>query len=52
MSLIRWNPLGELDDLFARFPRGLPRQSALLTEGVDWRPAANISERSGPTCLR
>jgi len=45
MSLIRWNPLGELDDLFARFPRGLAtRQSTLLAEGVDWRPAANITE--------
>jgi HSP20 family protein len=45
MSLIRWNPLGDLDDLFARFPRGLvPRQSEFAVEGVDWRPAANISE--------
>jgi len=45
MSLIRWNPFGELDDLFARFPRGLaPRQTATLAEGVDWRPAANITE--------
>lgn len=45
MSLIRWNPLGDLDDLFARFPRGLhPRQSTLQAEGVDWRPAANITE--------
>jgi HSP20 family protein len=45
MSLIRWNPFGELDELFARFPRGLlPQQSELAIEGVDWRPAANIAE--------
>lgn len=45
MSLIRWNPLGDLDDFFGRFPRGLsPRHSSLLGEGVDWRPAANITE--------
>jgi HSP20 family protein len=44
MSLIRWNPLGELDDLFARFPRGLHPRSSIVTEGVDWRPAANITE--------
>ena len=44
MSLIRWNPLGELDDLFARFPRGLHPRSTIVTEGVDWRPAANITE--------
>jgi HSP20 family protein len=45
MSLIRWNPVGDLDDLFARFPRGLhPRQSSQLAEATDWRPAANITE--------
>jgi len=44
MNLIRWNPFGDLDDLFARFPRGLNPRSSLLTEGVDWRPAANITE--------
>jgi HSP20 family protein len=45
MNLIRWNPFGDLDDIFGRFPRGLSaRQSGLLSEGVDWRPAANITE--------
>lgn len=43
MDLIRWNPFGDLDDFFGRFPRGL-RQSGALAEGVDWRPAANITE--------
>jgi HSP20 family protein len=45
MNLIRWNPLSELDDFFGRLPRDLlSGQSAALGEGVDWRPAANISE--------
>jgi len=52
MSLIRWNPFGELDDLFARFPRGLSRQPALLGEGVDWRPAANITENGKEYTIR
>lgn len=53
MSLIRWNPLGDLDDLFARFPRGLhPRQSTFLTEGADWRPAANITENEKEYTIR
>lgn len=45
MNVIRWNPFGDLDEFFGRFPRGLEsRQSSLLAEGVDWRPAANITE--------
>ena len=45
MSLIRWSPFGELDDFFARFPRGLlPTQSEYAVDGAGWRPAANISE--------
>jgi HSP20 family protein len=53
MSLIRWNPLGDLDDLFARFPRGLvARPSAALAEGVDWRPATNIAENDNEYTIR
>jgi HSP20 family protein len=45
MNLIRWNPFGDLDDLFARFPRGLgARPTGLSIEGAEWRPAANITE--------
>ena len=45
MSLIRWNPFGDLDDFFGRLPRGLvTRQGGFPAEGVDWRPAANITE--------
>lgn len=53
MGLIRWNPLGDLDDLFGRLPRGLhPSQSSMLTEGVDWRPAANITENETEYTIR
>jgi HSP20 family protein len=53
MSLIRWNPLGDLDDLFTRFPRGLSsRPSSLLAEGVEWRPAANITENDDEYTIR
>ena len=45
MNLVRWNPFGDLDDIFGRLPRSLlQRQSNYLGEGVDWRPAANIAE--------
>jgi HSP20 family protein len=45
MNLVRWNPFGDLDDLFGRLPRGLNlRNSDFLPEGVEWRPATNISE--------
>jgi HSP20 family protein len=52
MNLIRWNPFGDLDDLFTRFPRGLARQSALAGEGIDWRPAANITENDSEYAIR
>ena len=53
MNLIRWNPLGDLDEFFGRFPRGLQsRQSGLLAEGVEWRPAANITENAQEYTIR
>lgn len=53
MNLIRWNPIGELDDFFARFPRGLhPRQSAASGEVSEWRPAANITENDAEYTIR
>ena len=53
MSLIRWNPFSDLDDIFGRLPRDLlPRQAALLGEGVDWRPAANITENDSEYTIR
>jgi HSP20 family protein len=45
MSLVRWNPFGELDEIFGRLPRGLlARQADIGLNGADWRPAANVAE--------
>lgn len=53
MSLVRWNPFGELDEIFARFPRGLlSREANGALEGADWRPAANISENDREYTIR
>lgn len=42
MSLIRWEPFREMDDLFRRYA-GLGIR-LLRSENGDWTPAANISE--------
>jgi HSP20 family protein len=53
MNLIRWNPLGDLDDFFGRLPRDLlQRQGTGLAEGVDWRPAANITENDAEYTIK
>jgi len=53
MNLIRWNPFGDLDDFFDRLPRDLlARQSGRLAEGVDWRPAANITENDNEYTIK
>ncbi|HUF74366.1 MAG TPA: Hsp20/alpha crystallin family protein [Gammaproteobacteria bacterium] len=53
MNLIRWNPLGDLDDFFGRLPRGLlAREVGFPAEGVEWRPAANITENDKEYTIR
>lgn len=52
MSLIRWNPLSELDDLFARLPRGIYPRGTVFSEGTEWRPAANITENDKEYTIR
>ena len=37
MSLIRWNPLDDLDDLFGRFPRSLNRRQQQRDQNPDDR---------------
>ncbi|MBX3703908.1 MAG: Hsp20/alpha crystallin family protein [Steroidobacteraceae bacterium] len=52
MTLIRWEPFRELDDLFARYspffgrvPGGrMPAAAGDQSEAAVWTPAANISE--------
>lgn len=43
MSIVRWEPMRELDELFRRFS-GLQRRTGASTDMADWSPAANISE--------
>ena len=51
MTLTRWNPLREMDDLFDRFNRSFGRLPALRGEGsqetmtlADWAPSVDVSE--------
>jgi HSP20 family protein len=53
MNLIRWSPFGDLDEFFGRLPRDLlSRQSGAVAEGVDWRPAANITENDNEYTIK
>jgi HSP20 family protein len=46
MTLIRWEPFRELDDIFSRYSPLFGRTTARALGGEDaaWAPAANISE--------
>ena len=49
MTLVNWSPFREFEDLFDRYNRVLNRSLPAAAqpetaEGVQWRPAANISE--------
>ena len=51
MTLVRWNPLREMEDLFDRFHRSIDRRPALSGDGsqenmtlADWAPSVDISE--------
>lgn len=47
MSLVRWDPFANLDDMFARMPNLLgrwPRLSGDADGGVEWAPTVDISE--------
>jgi HSP20 family protein len=56
MSLIRWEPFGAVDDVFARMPSLLGRwPRAFETNGeklVDWAPSVDISESDNEYLLR
>lgn len=47
MSLVRWDPFANLDDMFARMPSlsgRWPRLSGDGDSGVEWAPTVDISE--------
>lgn len=46
MSLVRWDPFVNLDDMFARMPSLLGRwpRFAADGEGTEWAPSVDISE--------
>ena len=47
MSLVRWDPFANLDDMFARMPSLLgrwPRLSGDGDGGAEWAPTVDISE--------
>ncbi|HKZ74272.1 MAG TPA: Hsp20/alpha crystallin family protein [Steroidobacteraceae bacterium] len=58
MSLIRWEPLGAMDDVFARMlPATLGRWPRFTLEGnggkvVEWTPSADISETEAEYVIR
>ena len=50
MTLIRWEPFGELDEVFARYSpffgrlAGIRQGAAEDGEAASWKPASNVSE--------
>ena len=53
MSLIRFSPLRDLDDLFGRYTRGMESGlPSLMGEGSQWRPAANIVENDNEFTIK
>ena len=54
MSLIRWEPFGNLDDVFGRTRSLWPRWALEENGGqrVEWRPTADISETDGEYLIR
>ena len=49
MSIVRWEPMRELDEFFRRFS-GLQRRTG--GEGGEWSPAANISETAAEYIIK
>ena len=56
MSLIRWEPFGATDDLFARMPSLFGRWPKAFdfngNKALDWAPAVDISETDSEYLLR
>ena len=55
MSLVRWDPFANLDDMFARMPSLLGRWPRLAGDGegaVEWSPTVDISETEAEYLLK
>ncbi len=55
MSLVRWDPFANLDDMFARMPGLLGRWPRWAGEGegaVEWAPTVDISETEAEYLLK
>ncbi|MFO1467798.1 MAG: Hsp20/alpha crystallin family protein [Steroidobacteraceae bacterium] len=51
MSIVRWEPMRELDEFFRRVS-GLTRRPGGAVEGTEWTPAANISESANEYLIK
>ncbi|HVS75376.1 MAG TPA: Hsp20/alpha crystallin family protein [Steroidobacteraceae bacterium] len=54
MSVVRWDPFANLDDMFARMPSLLGRWPRLPGNGdvAEWSPSVDISETEGEYLLK
>ncbi|MBW4050800.1 MAG: Hsp20/alpha crystallin family protein [Proteobacteria bacterium] len=55
MSMVRWDPFANLDDMFARMPNLVgrwPRLSGDGDSGVEWAPTVDISETDAEYLLK
>ncbi len=55
MSVVRWDPFVNLDDVFARMPALLGRWPRLPSNGesaAEWSPSVDISETDGEYLLK
>ena len=55
MSMVRWDPFANLDDMFARMPPLLARWPRLSSSGettAEWSPSVDISETDGEYLLK
>ena len=51
MSLIKWEPLRDIEDMFERYSRSLGRPSEFMANG-EWSPRVDISENDGAFLIK